>query len=109
MWETADLLDEWKRVLKSGGKLVLELPCMDSVFGHIAVRLAKGEPPAPFMSWLPLWGDPKYRDPAMCHKWGYFRADMLKVLGDAGFADVHFEEPRYHFAVRDMRVVGTKP
>jgi hypothetical protein len=109
LWETKPLLAEWKRVLKSGGKLILELPCMDAVFGHIAARLRKGEAPNASFSWLPLWGDPRYEDPAMAHKWGYFKADMLKVLGDAGFADVKLEEPNYHFPTRDMRVIGTKP
>jgi SAM-dependent methyltransferase len=109
LWETEALLAEWKRVLKPGGSLVLELPCMDKVFGYIAARLAKNEQPAPAFSWLALWGDPKHKSPAMCHRWGYFKSDMGKVLTDAGFTEIRNEEPRYHFPCRDMRMTATKP
>jgi predicted SAM-dependent methyltransferase len=34
-WEVYDLLTEWKRVLKPGGKMILELPCMDKVFAYV--------------------------------------------------------------------------
>lgn len=103
------MLAEWLRVLKPGGKLILELPCMDKVFSHISVRLRKGESPSPAFSWLAIWGDPQHKDAAMCHRWGYFKSDMVKVLTDAGFVNVCDEQPRYHFEVRDMRVTATKP
>jgi ubiquinone/menaquinone biosynthesis C-methylase UbiE len=109
LWETPKFLAEVKRVLKPGGKILLELPCMDKVFGHIAARLQKGEAPSATFSWLPLWGDPRHEDPAMCHRWGYFKADMVKVLSDAGFVEIVEEEPRYHFPRRDMRFTATKP
>lgn len=107
-WEVEDALQEWKRVLKPGGSIVLELPSMDTVLAHIGARLRKGQAPAEFMSWLPLWGDPKYKDPAMCHKWGYFRRDMQLLLERAGFTNIQQEEARYHFPIRDMRVSATK-
>ena len=108
-WEIEKVLAEWKRVLKPGGKLIIELPCMDKVFNHIFVRMKKGENPSPAFSWLPLWGDPKHEDPSMCHRWGYFKVDMVRVLTDAGFINVSDEEPRYHFPSRDMRFTAIKP
>ena len=108
-WETQALLLEWKRVLRAGGMLVLELPCMDRILNHIFLRMKKGEEPHPAFSWFPLWGDPSYKDPAMCHKWGYFKKDMETVLTKAGFVDVKIEEARYHFPQRDMRAVARKP
>jgi ubiquinone/menaquinone biosynthesis C-methylase UbiE len=108
-WEVADLLLEWKRVLRPGGRLVLELPCMDKVFGYIVHRLNKGAAPSPMMSWLPLWGDPKYKDPAMSHKWGYFNEDMRRLLTAAGFEQLSNPEARYHFPIRDMRWEAVKP
>lgn len=108
-WDAPKFLAEVKRVLKVGGKIVLELPCMDKVFSHIAARLRKGESPSPTFSWLAIWGDPRYESAAMTHKWGYCKADMVKVLTEAGFVDVKSEEPNYHFPKRDMRFVATKP
>lgn len=108
-WDVADILQEWKRVLKPGGRLILELPCMDKVFGHIAHRLMKGVPPDPIFSWLPIWGDPKYRRPEMCHKWGYFMHDIMQVLKRAGFSEIKFCDVNYHFPQRDMRVEAVKP
>lgn len=108
-WEVSDVLTEWLRVLKHGGKIILELPCLDMVFNHIFLRMKKGQPPAPGFSWFALWGDPRYKSVEMCHKWGYFRADMPLILSNAGFVNVAAEEPRYHFKNRDMRFVAFKP
>jgi hypothetical protein len=99
---------EWKRVLKPGGKLILELPCMDKVFSHIAACVLENKPMKMAFTVLPLWGDPRYKDPAMAHKWGYCKADLAQLLTDAGFIDVQDEEPRYHFPVRDMRFTAKK-
>lgn len=108
-WEAPKFLEECKRILKSGGKIILELPCMDKVFNHIFIRMKKGENPSPTFSWLPLWGDPRYQDPLMCHKWGYFKQDMKTILDSAGFVEIKDEEPNYHFPRRDMRVTAVKP
>ena len=108
-WEVIPMLREWKRVLVPGGKIILELPCMDKVFNHIMARMKKGENPSPGFSWLAIWGDPGKRDVSMCHKWGYFKGDMDKVLQEAGFENITHEEAKYHFPRRDMRVTATKP
>jgi ubiquinone/menaquinone biosynthesis C-methylase UbiE len=108
-WEVDGVLLEWFRVLKAGGKLILELPCLDRVLNHIFLRMKKGESPSPGFSWFALWGDPVYKDPAMCHRWGYFKADMPLLLERAGFLNIAEEEVRYHFPQRDMRFVAFKP
>lgn len=107
-WEVQDLLCEWRRVLKPGGKLILELPSMDKVLNHIFQCMQQKLEISPTMSWHVFWGDPKYRDPFMVHKWGYTKQSLKQTLEAAGFRDVTFEKPRYHFEMRDMRAVVWK-
>jgi hypothetical protein len=57
------------------------------------------------MTWWAIWGDPRYQDPIMCHKWGYTIDLMKALLGKAGFSRAQFTAPRYHIRQRDMRVV----
>lgn len=108
-WETPAMLQEWKRLLKPGGKLILELPCMDKVITHLYQCVKEQKRISPTMSWFVFWGDPKYRHEAMSHKWGYTVAMLHEALSEAGFVDIEFSEPRYHFPFRDMRVEAIKP
>ena len=103
-WEVADLLTEWKRVLKPGGKMILELPCMDKVFAYVHNCVTKKEPLQPFMTLNALYGDPKYKNEAMCHHWGWFQVPLSQMLESVGMQRIEFFEPRYHFPFRDMRV-----
>lgn len=102
-WEAFDVLTEWKRVLKPGGKMILELPCMDKVFGYVVRCIANKEPMQPFMTLLALYGDPKEKSVAMCHKWGYFQKPLRDLLEKVGMRQIEFCKPRYHFPFRDMR------
>jgi ubiquinone/menaquinone biosynthesis C-methylase UbiE len=103
-WEVADLLTEWKRVLKPGGKMILELPCMDKVFAYVTNCVINKEPLQPFMTMWALYGDPKHKSEAMCHKWGWFQTPLRNMLESVGMTEIKFCEPNYHFPFRDMRV-----
>ena len=103
-WEVADLLTEWKRVLKPGGKMILELPCMDKVFAYVHNCVTNKEPLQPFMTLNALYGDPKYKNEAMCKHWGWFQDPLSQMLESVGMQRIEFFEPRYHFPFRDMRV-----
>lgn len=107
-WEAADLLADWYRILKPGGKLILELPCMDKVIFYLHTCMQKQAPIHEAFSWFVFWGDPRRRDPMMCHRWGYTKEMMQQALIAAGFAQIEFQEPRYHFPMRDMRVEAIK-
>lgn len=102
-WEVADILREWKRILKPGGKLILELPCMDKVLGYALYCVQNNEDLMPFMTLHAWWGDPQHKSVEMTHKWGWFTKPMSDMLHSVGFSSVEQAEPRYHFPFRDMR------
>lgn len=108
-WVVPNLLSEWKRVLKPGGRLILELPSMEKVFQQIQNALNTKTPISPTFSWFPLWGEQRPGDPNSVHKWGYTFQMVTELLSARGFENIALEKPRYHFINRDMRVVCNKP
>jgi predicted SAM-dependent methyltransferase len=104
-WEAPIVIAEWKRLLKSGGLLVLELPNLELA----ARNLLDGRKDN--MTMWPLYGDPTHVDPYMCHRWGYTPKTIRALLTDAGFDKIRFKDPQTHMkrADRDMRVEARKP
>jgi predicted SAM-dependent methyltransferase len=108
-WEAPEILTEWKRVLKPGGQLVIEVPSMDKIFSYIADCLVHNIDPKPEFSWLALWGSQEQKKESMTHKYGYSAASLQKLLLGAGYRDAFVYPARYHFAIRDMRFEAYKP
>ena len=101
--QAEDAVRDWLRVLKKGGKLVLELPCLDKICkmyvdGEKNMRLTL----------LGLYGDPRDTRPGMEHQWGWGKEEITHCLREAGFKSVEVMEPKFHIAERDMRVEAVK-
>ncbi len=102
--EAGTALYEWFRVLKPGGLLVLELPCLDK----IAQLIVNGEKNMR-LTVMGLFGDPRDEKPDMLHKWCWSKAELTDTLQGVNFQDVQIQEPIFHLPARDFRVECKKP
>lgn len=107
-WKVDDILRDWKRVLKPGGKIVLELPCFDKVLGYMFDKVQKGEQFDARMTMWAMYGDPRYESEEMTHKWFWSMTELTDVLEDLGFDSIAVEQPQTHIPARDMRVTARK-
>jgi SAM-dependent methyltransferase len=102
--EAPQSLYEWFRVLKPGGRLILELPSLDK----IAQLIVDGEKNIR-LTLLGLYGDPRDHKPDMLHKWGWSQSELLEALTGVGFERITFPDPIFHIVARDMRCEAYKP
>jgi predicted SAM-dependent methyltransferase len=99
-----NMLMDWHRVMKRGGKLVIEVPCLNK----IAQNIVNGEKNLR-LTLLGIFGDPRDPLPGMMHQWSYTKEELTESLLQAGFSDVKVMEPKFHMAARDMRLEAVKP
>lgn len=111
-WEVVDVLKEWVRVLKPGGKMILECPNLISACEAVLADPDKATLPGPEgqrSMWV-LYGDPSWRDPLMVHRWGYTPRSLAQVMFEAGLRELRQEPAQYKLREpRDMRITGVKP
>ena len=111
-WEVGDLLREWVRVLKPGGKLILECPNLLAACHELIADPEVSSLPGPTgqrTTWV-FYGDPAWKDPLMCHRWGYTPASLGLELMNVGLEDLKQEPAQFKLREpRDMRITGKKP
>lgn len=104
-WCAPFVLLEWKRLLKSGGKLILELPNIEAAARNLLAGMS------PQMSMFAFYGDGSHKDPYMVHRMGYTPSSLTQLVINAGFQQVKIMPPQTHGPRpnRDMRVEAIKP
>ncbi len=111
-WEVVDILKEWTRVLKPGGKMILECPNLLSAaeeFLKNPEEAALGGPTGQRSMWV-FYGDPAWKDPLMIHRWGYTPRSLATVMHKAGLKNLTQEPAQFKLREpRDMRITGLKP
>lgn len=103
-WEAGEVILEWKRILKPGGKMILEVPSLDKIMAYVCGCFARGLVAQDFMFMHALYGNQSGNRLEMCHKWNYTEVMLGGLLESAGMKGVTFKHPNYHFSIRDMRV-----
>lgn len=110
-WEAQSVLEEWVRVLKPGGKMIIECPNLLSACEEILKDPINTTGPGSEgqrSMWV-LYGDPAWKDPLMCHKWLYTPDSLRKLMESCGLESVHQEPAQFKLREpRDMRMVGIK-
>ena len=100
------------RALKPGGRMVVECPNIQSAcqtFLEDPVRNSRDDQDGQRTMWV-FYGDPKWKDPLMIHRWGYTPDSLKALLSEVGLAEVRQEPAQFKLREpRDMRVVGVKP
>jgi predicted SAM-dependent methyltransferase len=99
-----NLAVEWRRVLKPGGVLVMEMPDLDKV-RHL---LDSPDIMDTNLALLGLYGDWSKKRPEMTHKWCYSAEMLTNLLKAAGYRKTMIHEPEFHVKRRDLRVVAIK-
>lgn len=121
-WMASEILEGWRFVLKPGGLLVLELPCLDKIvhqlhtvshlpFSQRLYELPDGRKVDIYDACLDgLYGDRREKDREMMHHWCYSRGEIQNLLSleHQEFSQVFIVEPKYHRPFRDMRVEARK-
>lgn len=107
-WETEEVLREWVRLLKPGGRLVIEVPCLDKVIHKFNQYISQKVEIDPQTTMHRLYGSPIYKDPVMVHRWCFAVQELIVLLQEAGLKDVKYSDPEFHHPQCDMRVSGVK-
>lgn len=104
-WQSPSILAEFRRLLKPGARLVMELPNLESACRNLLAGMNDQ------MSMWPIYGDWNHKDEFMLHKHGYTPDTIKNLLKECGFTSIKILPPQTHGARnnRDMRVEAFKP
>jgi hypothetical protein len=108
-WECEVVIAEWRRLLKAGGKLILELPDLIKCCQNI-IDDRKGKHPDQLGRWG-VYGDPRTENKYMMHPWGWGQDELMDYLSQRGFSNVRALPTQFHNAGkahRDMRIESIK-
>ena len=96
------LLSECFRVLRPGGRLVLETPDPEESCRRLLAATSEADREAS-LAWI--LGRPS---PGYAHRWLFDREGLEGLLADSGFEAIRFEEPQTHAYAPGLRAVAVR-
>jgi len=110
-WEVQAIIKEWVRVIKPGGKLILECPNLITACEEFLKNPDKASQPGvegQRTMWV-FYGDPRWQDPLMVHRWGYSPNSLASLMQSCGLSEIRQEAAQFKLKEpRDMRLTGIK-
>lgn len=82
VWQLKEVLNEWRRILKIGGRLVIECPDLEK-----AIKNFEKYPNDITMNMWALYGDPHFHEPELEHHWIYSYQTLKPILEEVGFTN----------------------
>lgn len=103
-YQAPALVAEWRRLLKVGGRLIIELPNLEAACRNLLAGMSDQ------MAMWPIYGDWSHEDEFMLHRHGYTPKTAKALLEENGFGRVIVLAPKTHGARanRDMRLEAVK-
>lgn len=111
-WEVLEIVREWVRVLKPGGRMILECPNLVSACEEFLKNpdISAGPGLEGQRTMWVFYGDPAWRDPLMTHRWAYTPNSLKALMEEAGMVKVRQEAAQFKLREpRDLRLVGERP
>jgi len=98
-WEFVDVLSDWYRVLKDGGKMTIEFTDLSETIKMYQQGDIHGR-------WGLHGNQDVAIDPIVLHHYVYEKSELEQLLKDVGFKDIQFtQQGIMHMPIRDWRVV----
>lgn len=110
-WEVTEVLREWVRALKPGGKMVVECANLLSACGTLLRNSDQDSRSAAAIRPVlqVLYGDGSPDNPLAARCWCYTPQSLGALLAQAGLVEVRQEPAQFGMNEHDMRIVGVKP
>jgi hypothetical protein len=109
-WQCDVVIAHWRRLMRPGALLVLEMPDLFKFCKNILEAKAGRRHPDQLGMWG-LYGDPTEKDPYMAHRWGWTFSTLAPFLESHGFGQCAEGEPQWHAVGRhdrDFRITARR-
>ena len=105
-----NLIQDWFRILKPGGKLIIECPDLEKIAVHILNQRFRNSDRELWEMYTVygIFGE-QTENAWMRHQWAYTPDSMAELLSKHNFIDISCNPPQWHRPQRDMRFEAIKP